>query len=397
MIHAMTITDPASGESWNTRDDWGLALMTQPVFAMPPVKTHIIDLPGGNGVIDLTEAVSGYPAYGNRAGTFEFVVPGTQGQWQARISQIAGLLHGQHVRIELDDDPGWYREGRLSLNVGACQPQYGTVVIDYSVGPYKWAERLTTEPWLWDPFSFVDGVIGNGYYMDQNPTYSFTQPVTQYYVMMDYWRELMGYRRMLPTFTAQDEDVIVSYKPHGDDSGIYSVLTTIAAGTSDTVEGLTMEDGYWLYDSGGGASAVDIHARAESGHADLTVDFRAEYQGGEAWCGIPVVSTEKYLDFYPDGETEEPHTGLWPRSAAGAAPVQVTFAVSGAAVTLIVRSGADMAAATTQTLLDGTPAEVPGLVLYRGKWLYDGRPSRVTVQTASGAATLDMQFREGRL
>lgn len=393
MIHAMTITDPASGESWNTRDDWGLALMTQPVFNLPPVKTNIIDLPGGNGVIDLTEAVSGYPAYGNRTGAFEFVAKGTQGQWQARISQIAGLLHGQHVRIELDDDPGWYREGRLSLNVGACVPQYGTVVIDYSVGPFKWADRLTTEPWLWDPFSFIDGVIGNGYWLDPDPTYSFTQPVTEYYVQLDYWRELMGYSRMQPAFTARDGDVILSYKPHGDEQGVYSVITTIAAGTSDTIEGLTMDDGYWIYND----AAVDIYARTESGHADLTANFHAEYQGGQAWRGIPVDTTEKYLDFYPDGETEEPHTGLWPRNAAGAAPVQVTFAVSGATVTLTVRNGADLSAVTTQTLLDGTPAAVPGLVLYRGGWLYDGRTSRVTVQTASGTATLDMQFREGRL
>lgn len=395
MIHAMTITDPASGESWNTRDDWGLALMTQPVFAMPPVKTHIIDLPGGNGVIDLTEAVSGYPAYGNRTGAFEFVAKGTQGQWQARISQIAGLLHGQHVRIELDDDPGWYWEGRLSLNVGACVPQYGTVVIDYSVGPYKWADRLTDEPWLWDPFSFIDGVIGNGYWLDPDPTYSFTQPVTEDYVLLDYWRELMGYSRMLPTFTARAEDVELSYSQHGGGTGFMLILATIAAGTSDTVEGLTMDDGYWIYND----SAIDIYASTESGHADLTSDFRAEYRGGQAWTGIPVDTTEKDLAFYPDGEeaSDGTHTGLWPRSAAGAAPVQVTFTAVSAAVTLTVRNGADLSAFTTQTLLDGTPAAVPGLVLYRGKWLYDGRPSRVTVKTASGTATLDMQFREGRL
>lgn len=377
-----------------TWTDWGLFAMQQPTFTPPAVKRKVIDLPGGNGEIDLTEAVSGYPAYANREGTWNFLLVEGSRNFLPVYNQIMQFLHGQAMRVRLpDDDPGWYYDGRFWVDSMACDRLHGVIAISYSVGPFKWADRLTTEPWLWDPFSFVDGVIGNGYWLDPDPTYSFTQPVTENYVQLDYWRELMGYSRMLPSFTAQGEDVILSYTPHGQGPAFLLALATIAAGTSGTVEGLTMDDGYWIYNN----SAIDIYARTESGHADLTADFHAEYQGGQAWTGIPVDTTEKYLNSYPDGETEEPHTGLWPRSAAGAAPVQVTFTAVGTAVTLTVRNGADLSAVTTQTLLDGTPAEVPGLVLYRGGWLYDGRPSRVTVQTASGTATLDMQYREGRL
>ena len=397
MIHAMTFTDPATGGSWNTRDDWGLALMTQPVFSLPPVKTHLIDLPGGNGVIDLTTAITGYPVYGNREGSFEFVAKGAQAQWQARLSQIAGLLHGQRVRIMLDDDPGWYREGRLSLNIGACVPQYGTVVIDYSMEPYKWAERTTDEPWLWDPFSFVDGVIGNGHYIDPNPTVTIACPVTTDVVQLDYYADLMGWEKMLPTFTARDEDVKLSYTPHGQGPAFPVALATITAGTPAAVEGLTMENGQWIYDG----DEIDIYAETESGTAALTVDFRAEYNGGGAWSNIQVTTTPKTLNFYPDSESGgadgQTHTGLWPRSAAGSAPVLVTFAATGNDVTLKATKPEDSSPYTTQTLTAGTPATVPGLVLYHGTWLYDGRAAVVSVYTASGTADLALKYREGRL
>lgn len=58
-------------DSWK---DWHLIPSSRPVFATPEVKTNFIDIPGADGGIDLSEALSGYPVYKNRNGSFKFLV-----------------------------------------------------------------------------------------------------------------------------------------------------------------------------------------------------------------------------------------------------------------------------------------------------------------------------------
>ena len=98
MIHAITFTDPASGRTWNTLADWGLALQTQPTFSMPPVKTKTLDGPAMGGLIDLTTAITGYPVMGQREGSFQFAAKARQAEWQTLISTLAGILHGQTLQ-----------------------------------------------------------------------------------------------------------------------------------------------------------------------------------------------------------------------------------------------------------------------------------------------------------
>ena len=54
----------------NTWDDWRLIPTSRPVFLPPDVKKVLVDLPGSDGVIDLTESLTGYVKYGNRKGSF---------------------------------------------------------------------------------------------------------------------------------------------------------------------------------------------------------------------------------------------------------------------------------------------------------------------------------------
>ena len=58
----------------NTWDDWHILAESRPVFAPPEPKTNYIDVPGGNGSLDLSEALTRYPTYINRTGTFKFKV-----------------------------------------------------------------------------------------------------------------------------------------------------------------------------------------------------------------------------------------------------------------------------------------------------------------------------------
>lgn len=161
MYHSVTFGDK------NTYDDWGLVSSTRPIFAPPPVKTNIIDIPGSNGGLDLTDALNGYPVYENRKGSMEFIVlnkggtpsPKVDRRWEELYSEILNYLHGKKMRAILEDDPGWYYEGRFSVNEWTSDKDWSRIVIDYDVYPYKKEIVNSVGPWEWDPFNFEDGVV----------------------------------------------------------------------------------------------------------------------------------------------------------------------------------------------------------------------------------------------
>jgi predicted phage tail component-like protein len=128
----------------NTWDDWGLIPSSRPKFAPPQQKTSTVDIQGGDGVIDMSESLTGFPVYNNREGSFEFYVvmdcPQNQSKkWIDIYEEISGYLHGKNFTIVLDDDPDWYYEGRLSVNDwdSANDGTGSTITINYSVKPYK--------------------------------------------------------------------------------------------------------------------------------------------------------------------------------------------------------------------------------------------------------------------
>ena len=48
---------------YNTWSDWHLTPAERPIVVPPTEKTHNIDLPGGSGVIDAAQALTGYPVF----------------------------------------------------------------------------------------------------------------------------------------------------------------------------------------------------------------------------------------------------------------------------------------------------------------------------------------------
>ena len=121
----------------NTWDDWHLIPTTRPVFNPPTVKASIIDLPGGDGVLDLTEFIAGRPLYNNRTGSFEFIADNDFMRWEELYSEILNYLHGRSLKAMLEDDPGYYYQGRFTVNQWNSDKLYSKITIDYDVFPYK--------------------------------------------------------------------------------------------------------------------------------------------------------------------------------------------------------------------------------------------------------------------
>lgn len=153
MYHSITFGDK------NTWDDWHLIPSTRPLFNPPDVKTHIVDIPGANGQIDLTESLTGYPLYENRTGSWEFNVVNGYKDWDVLYSEILAYLHGKTMKAYLEDNPYFYFEGRFEVNKWESDKWWSKITIDYDVYPYKKEPNSSIEPWLWDPFDFEYGII----------------------------------------------------------------------------------------------------------------------------------------------------------------------------------------------------------------------------------------------
>lgn len=153
MYHSVTFGDK------NTWDDWHLIPTTRPVVLPPSIRTKYVEIPGMDGNIDITEVLTGRPSYNNRSGTMEFVTDVDFKQWHKLYSQIMNYLHGRRMRMILEDDPGYYYEGRFAVTQWKSDKIWSTITISYDVGPWKRSTTSTAEPWHWDPFDFEDGVV----------------------------------------------------------------------------------------------------------------------------------------------------------------------------------------------------------------------------------------------
>lgn len=168
MYHSITFGDK------NTFDDWHLVPKERPVFSPPTPKTNYVDIPGASSKLDFSEALTGYPTYENRTGTFDFYVLNGLDDIQnydldRLYSEIADYLHGKRMHAVLEDDPDYYYEGRYAIDSwkagsSANEPR-SVVTISYDVGPYKWYYKDSTDSeWLWDPFDFNNDYISSGLY-----------------------------------------------------------------------------------------------------------------------------------------------------------------------------------------------------------------------------------------
>lgn len=131
-------------------------LLNAKTIGTPPPKVEEIDIPGGDGVLDLTEAF-GETKYKNRKLSFEFSTIAPKSQFMDVFSRVQNLLHGRRMDIRLSDDPAWYYTGRVSVNEWKADKAVGRFTVDCDCEPYKYKAAETT-------FSAVlDGVTANMY------------------------------------------------------------------------------------------------------------------------------------------------------------------------------------------------------------------------------------------
>jgi len=123
----------------NSFYDWHLVPDGRPVIIMPEPKITTVEVPGANGLLDLSESLTGYPIYSPREGSIKFHVLNDNETLDTLYSKIANYLHGKKRTMSLEDDPSYYYYGRYKISwTHNNNGTWSDLEIAYNLDPYKY-------------------------------------------------------------------------------------------------------------------------------------------------------------------------------------------------------------------------------------------------------------------
>ena len=118
-------------------------LIQQSVDVQPAQpKLNLVDVPGADGSKDLSAQPAGRIVYQDRTLTWTFgLYPGEN--WHAKHREVSNALNGRACDITLDDDPGYYYQGRLSVEKYNVDGLLKQIVVKAICRPYKFKQEET--------------------------------------------------------------------------------------------------------------------------------------------------------------------------------------------------------------------------------------------------------------
>ncbi|WP_373738494.1 hypothetical protein [Jeotgalibaca porci] len=131
--------------------DWQL-ILTRKDIGLPKVKEDYINIPSGDGSIDISEALRGEPSYDDREVSFDFDLLVDPEKQVAIRQELAAYIHGRKLKLVEPDDPNYYYLARLSISEFKLNGWIVKVSIDGTAAPYKYKNEL----------SVYSATIGNG-------------------------------------------------------------------------------------------------------------------------------------------------------------------------------------------------------------------------------------------
>lgn len=119
----------------HTGEDLGLVMIAKELPA-PKVQTYNVAVPGRNGLLDLSEALTGEVAYDNRILKFTFLGDGSREYVLSLIDKFL-TYHGQYITVTTDDYPEWYYTGRADVTY-TDKGFYTEITITLDAQPFRY-------------------------------------------------------------------------------------------------------------------------------------------------------------------------------------------------------------------------------------------------------------------
>lgn len=119
-------------------DTLGLSWLGVFVLSSPVTVTKYVEIPGRNGSLDYSQAVTGYVTYKDRDVKLKFELETeSEEEYIEKISGIENLLHGKRKTVILDTDPNYQWDCRLKVDNERKNRRYSVVTITGTAYPYK--------------------------------------------------------------------------------------------------------------------------------------------------------------------------------------------------------------------------------------------------------------------
>ena len=164
----------------------------------------------------------------------------------------------------LDDEPSSYYEGRFEINNWKTGKNISQISLDYDLDPFALSMFSTLEPWLWDPFDFLNMDIPT---VDDTNFKDLTVPAGETSATVCYLSDIVGSMPVIPTFYVSDSDengisitVYNSYNAkwsrqitvhnNSESNGYTDPLITFSTPTPGSAT--------WLFFSGAGKLSIDF-------------------------------------------------------------------------------------------------------------------------------------------
>lgn len=182
--HSITI---GGKHTWR---DWHLMPDPRPVIEPPEPKFNYISVPGADGSLDASDAISKRVLFNNREGYFTFHIANGYEPWDAIYHKMQRDIQGKNVKAILDDDPLWYYEGRFWFSEPKQDQYWMKVFLNYNVKPYKKKIYSSTDEIGWDDLHLDDTV----------QMYAFADISVTGETILEFPASIIGRQANVPTF-----------------------------------------------------------------------------------------------------------------------------------------------------------------------------------------------------
>lgn len=136
----------------DTLHKYGLCLLEDVSIGAPEPKVKYVDLPDGDGSLDLSDSLTGRVSYGMREITFNLFAavnvvhgkPWAANEWAASeaLAMFMQEYHGKKVKLWLPDDREHYFFGRIAIG-GKGGYNKGVVPVSMTAEPWKYKNYVT--------------------------------------------------------------------------------------------------------------------------------------------------------------------------------------------------------------------------------------------------------------
>jgi len=159
LFNGCKITVESNNKKYHTYDDWGLYITNTDYIGEPEQYTNYITVPGRDGQIDMSEALTGRPIYIKRDLTIKLAGAKEKKSWDSVISHFRNSINGRICQITFDNDISYFWRGRVHIDDFESAMTLGQFTLNVNAEPYKYSINSSSEPWLWDPFNFETDMI----------------------------------------------------------------------------------------------------------------------------------------------------------------------------------------------------------------------------------------------